>query len=62
MKKLNDFCVQYEASIWQLIAAIWFFVYYFMGTEKSALFGAGVFWLVMAVLDFVQKKMKSKKE
>ncbi len=62
MKKFNEFCEKYEASLWQLIAAIWFFIYYFLGIEKDALFGAGVFWLFLAVIDFVQKKLRNKKQ
>ena len=60
MKKFNEFCEKYEASIWQLIAAISFFLYYFLGAEKDELFAAGVFWLILAIIDFMQKKLRKK--
>ena len=62
MKKFNEFCEKYEASIWQLITAFWFFLYWILGTEKDALFGASIFWLVLAIVDFIQKSMKNKKK
>lgn len=55
MKKFNEFCEKYEASIWQLVASICFFLYWLLGTEKDALFGAGVFWLALAIFGFIQK-------
>ncbi len=28
MEKFNEFCEKYEAPLWQVAAAIWFFVEY----------------------------------
>ena len=62
MKKFNEFCEEYEASLWQLCAAIWFFVEYFCNRDVETLFGAGVFWTVLAIFDFIQKKLRKNKK
>ena len=64
MDKFNKFCEKYGTALWQLTAAIWFYVEFFSNQGIYSLLGAGVFWTVLAIIEFVRisirKEPKSK--
>ena len=60
MEKFNNFCEKYEVFLWQLVAALWFFVEYFCNREVYSLLGAGIFWVVIAIFTAIAKKTRKK--
>ena len=60
MKKSDDFFAKYEMVLWQIIAAVWFFIEYFCHKEIYSLLRAGVFWVVIAIFEIVRINRKKK--
>ena len=60
MEKFNKFCEKYDTCLWQIAASIWFFVEYFCNREIYSLLGAGVFWVVLAILEAIKIKLGKK--
>ena len=62
MDKFNSFCEKYEVALWMVAAAIWFYVEFATNNLIGSLFGAGVVWTVLAIIEFARIYLKNKPE
>ena len=46
MEKFNNFVEKYEVPLWQILAALSFFVEFILNKKVPALFGEGVFFCI----------------
>ncbi len=62
MDKFNEFCEKYEIVLWQLCAAIWFFVEFACNQKNSSILWDGIIWVAFAIVEYIRIRNKNNKK